>query len=145
MLYCRNEGDNNLAEPEFKGLWETKQTPKVRLTISSHLLHYTTFQAEDGKTVQKHSKMEDVSLLAFSFCINCQILLCSQEILQTTLGKLRQNIVKKQIAAGREFKVRIPILLIFALIQSSNCLQGIPFRSKPEEIIFKVFQLELRM
>lgn len=79
----QSEDDNNLAEPEFKGLWETKQTTKAEGEMAAH----------------KHTKMED-------------------EILQATLGKLKQNIVKKQIAAGREFK-------------------GVPFRSKPEEIIFK--------
>ena len=50
--------------------------------------------------------MEDVSLPTFIFLYKLTLCtICSQEILQTTLGKLRQNIVKKQIAAGREFKV----------------------------------------
>ena len=53
----------------------------------------------------KHTKMEDVSYTD----LLCQALstIYSQEILQATLGKLRQNIVKKQVAAGREFKVLI--------------------------------------
>lgn len=73
------------------------------------------------------------------------LLLAYQEIRERSLKKQRDNIVQKQVAVGREFKVS-SFLILTSVYQIYNLhkllrscvLQGQAFYSKPEVIIFKV-------
>ncbi|XP_078615785.1 cilia- and flagella-associated protein 74-like [Branchiostoma floridae x Branchiostoma japonicum] len=86
------EDDENLAQPEFAGLWDQE--------------HKAYKVPEDHEVPPKPiggTKME-------------------QQVLQQTLEKHRSGIIRKQVAAGREFK-------------------GQPFYSKPDVIHFKDFDV----
>ncbi|XP_078697450.1 cilia- and flagella-associated protein 74-like [Branchiostoma floridae x Branchiostoma belcheri] len=86
------EDDENLAQPEFQGLWDQE--------------HKAYKVPEDQEVAPKPvggTKME-------------------QQVLQQTLEKHRSGIIRKQVAAGREFK-------------------GQPFYSKPDVIHFKDFDV----
>ncbi|XP_006819212.1 cilia- and flagella-associated protein 74-like [Saccoglossus kowalevskii] len=87
------EKDEVLAQPEFKGLWDLRHKS------------YKVPKEDDQKFVLSHypSKME-------------------KDIMTEALEKQRSGIVKKQIAAGKEFK-------------------GCPFYSKPDVIHFKDFDV----
>ncbi|CAH1239266.1 Hypp5775 [Branchiostoma lanceolatum] len=115
------EDDENMAQPEFAGLWDQEHT--------AYKSDSREGEDDENMAQPEFAGLWDQEHTAYKVPEDHEIppkpvggTRMEQQVLQQTLEKHRSGIIRKQVAAGREFK-------------------GQPFYSKPDVIHFKDFDV----
>lgn len=100
--------DVDLARPEFDGRWDKQAAKQEVDPLFNRSKHWKT-------KMDKVRTMLRIKNAIFSMPLNFH-----QEILQRTLTRLKDNIVREQVVGTKKFE------------------GPVPFKSDPTEIVFKV-------